>query len=88
MRLHHHQRYLGAPMDDEYLQSMARIAVEALTTGSASGRRRELKDSRRYSDPGCTPDKIRSLARYIEGSFTAMPNGWTSADEMKEQDHG
>lgn len=89
MRLRHHEQYLGLSMDDEYLKTMARAAVEILTTGSASGRRRGLRDHRRYPDPGSTPENIRRLARYIEGSFTTMPNGWVSADdEMKEHPSG
>lgn len=88
LRLHHHEQYLDRPMDDEYLRSMARTAVEALTTGSASGRRRELREHRRYSDPGSTPDSIRRLARQIENSFTSMPNGWVSAHEQKEYPRG
>jgi hypothetical protein len=87
-RLHHHQAFPSARMDDAYLSSLARVAVEALTTGSASGRRRGVKEPRRYPDPGCTPDSIRRLARYIEGSFHSMPNGWVSAYEPKEETSG
>lgn len=88
LRLHHHQEFPAARMDDSYLASMARVAVEALTTGSASGRRRGIKEPKRYPDPGSTPDNIRRLARYIEGSFHSMPNGWVSIDDLKEHTNG
>jgi hypothetical protein len=87
-RLHHQQEFPSTRVDDHYLSSLARVAVEALTTGSASGRRRGVKEPRRYPDPGCTPDSIRRLARYIEGSFHSMPNGWVSAYEPKEETSG
>jgi hypothetical protein len=88
LRLHHHQEFPSMRLDDCYLSSMARVAVEALTTGSASGRRRGMREPRRYPDPGCTPDNIRRLARHIEGSFHSMPNGWTPAHELKEHPRG
>lgn len=88
LRLRHHQEFPSARLDDGYLASMAQVAVEALSTGSVSGRRRGVREPRRYPDPGCTPDNIRRLARYIEGSFHSMPNGWTSVHELKENPRG
>lgn len=87
-RLHHQQAFQSARVDDEYLTSLARVAVEALTTGSTSGRRRGVQEPRRYPDPGSTPERIRTLARWIEGSYHTMPNGWVSADELKERSGG
>lgn len=82
MKAAHQQEYPGHSVRTEYLAFMARVAVEALTTGSASGRRIRWGQER-VPDPGCTPDKIRKLARDIESSFHTMPNGWVSADEER-----
>lgn len=71
-------------VDEMILLALARTAVEVLTTGSASGRRRTVHDTRRYPDPGCTPEGLRALARRIEASYHSMPNGWVTADEMRE----
>lgn len=85
LRLRHQQRWGHWRMSDEYLQDMSRTAVEALTTGSVSGRRREAAaEHRRFRDPGSHPDRIRALARRIEASFHTMPDGWVSADDVKE----
>lgn len=59
----------------EDLLRLAKLAVETLTTGSASGRRLMLMQ-RREPDPGCTPEKLRRLAERIEDSYTDMPEGW------------
>lgn len=88
LRLRHQQHWHTKLIDDHYLQDLSKVAVEVLTSGSASGRRREVNQTRRYSDPGCTPERIRTLARWIEASYHTMPNGWVSADEMKEHPHG
>lgn len=87
LRLRHQQRWPNKRVDDDYLQDLSQVAVDALTTGSASGRRLEMKESRRYPDPGSAPERIRTLARWIEASYHTMPNGWVSADEMKEHPH-
>lgn len=70
--------------DEAILSVLARTAVDVLTTGSVSGRRRGVKEPRRYPDPGSSPERIRTLARWIEASYHSMPNGWVSADEMRE----
>lgn len=77
-RFANHRRANGvditrAEMED--LTELARLAVDTLTTGSASGRRLRVMD-RRPQDPGCTPEKIRALAARIEDSFAVMPQGW------------
>jgi hypothetical protein len=88
MRFHLHEEYPELSLGEEFLKMVSRIAVQALTTGSASGRRRDLREHRRYPDPGSSPDRIRQLARHIEASFTTMPNGWVSADETRGHPHG
>lgn len=74
-RFTNYGRAAGEPLSDKDLIELAKLAVDTLTTGSASGRRLRAMD-RRPRDPGCTPDKIRQLAETIEDSFAAMPNGW------------
>lgn len=78
----HRVHFPGVSADTAHMTAMARAAVEALTTGSASGRRVRISEQR-VPDPGSTPAKIRELARKIEGSFHTMPNGWVSADKME-----
>ena len=76
-----HQRHFPAK-DADYavLVILAKAAVSALTKGTASGRRLSTTE-RRIPDPGSSPNRIRYLARQIEGSFHTMPNGWVPADE-------
>jgi hypothetical protein len=66
-----------------YLSQMAQVVVQALTTGTASGRRVRLS-TRRLPDPGCTPDKIRQLARTIEDGYTDMPEGWVRQRDLED----
>jgi hypothetical protein len=75
------RRASGAGIDQKDLIDLAKLAVDTLTTGSASGRRLRAMD-RRETDPGCTPDKIRTLAESIEDSFTTMPNGWVRQRDL------
>ncbi len=84
-RLANYRRAAGQPVDQQDLSALAKLAVDTLTTGSASGRRLRAMD-RRETDPGCTPDKIRQLARTIEDTFTTMPNGWVRAVPGKTYD--
>lgn len=77
----HQVKHSGKEIDGPYLASMARAAVEALTTGSASGRRVRNHENR-VPDPGATPERIRYLARQIEATYHSMPKGWTSADDQ------
>jgi hypothetical protein len=79
------RRASGEPIDQEDLIDLAKLAVDTLTTGSASGRRLRAMD-RREKSPGCTPEKIRLLARTIEDTFTDMPNGWVRAEPGKTYD--
>lgn len=64
------------------LMTLAKLAVDTLTTGSASGRRLRAMDQR-PKDPGCTPDKIRALAEQIEDSFAVMPQGWVRQRDLE-----
>lgn len=84
-RLLNHRRAERQPVYHDDLMTLAKLAVDTLTTGSASGRRLRAMD-RRETDPGCTPDKIRQLARSIEDSFSVMPNGWVRAEPGKTYD--
>lgn len=72
-------------MDGAYLRRMARATVQALTTGSASGRRLRI-EPQRLADPGSHPDRIRELARRIEDSFTDMPRGWVRQRDLEAED--
>lgn len=74
------QQFPSALVDEALLVALACTAVEVLTTGSVSGRRRS-EERRRYPDPGSTPERIRTLARWIEASYHTMPSGWVSADD-------
>lgn len=78
----HAARTPDKALDSPYLSLMARAAVEALTIGSASGRRVRAAEER-APDPGSTPERVRSLARSIEDSFHTMPNGWVRAEESR-----
>jgi len=82
-RFINHRRAEGAPIDQQDLIDLAKLAVDTLTTGSASGRRLRAMD-RRAPDPGCTPDKIRALAERIEDSFAEMPEGWVRQRDLDE----
>lgn len=81
MSAEHHRRFPDAPFDPLYVGVLARVAVESLTTGSASARRVRAPASR-TPDPGSSPASIRALARRIEDSFHTMPNGWVRADDQ------
>lgn len=77
----HHRRLPGQELDVLHMAALARAAVDALTTGSASGRRLRPVEHRPPA-PGCTPERIRYLARQIEASYHTMPNGWIRADDQ------
>lgn len=77
----HHKRWPDSEMDVIHMASLARAAVDALTTGSGSGRKLRPVEHRPPA-PGCTPERIRYLARQIEASYHTMPNGWISADDQ------
>jgi hypothetical protein len=76
------RQFPGEEIDYEILAALAKSAVQELTTGAASGRRMK-EQGRRVPDPGSKPERIRYLARRIEGSFHTMPNGWVSVDHSQ-----
>lgn len=83
-RFVNHRRANGVEITQGELRDLielSKLAVDTLTTGSASGRRLRAMD-RRPSDPGCTPEKIRALAERIEDSFVDMPEGWVRQRDL------
>lgn len=80
-RFANYRRAAGQPINQTDLIELAKLAVDTLTTGSASGRRLRAMDQR-PKDPGCTPEKIRALAEAIEDTYADMPKGWVRQRDL------